>query len=452
MRGELYLAAVELQKQGRTIFYTNTGNPHALKQKPMTWPREVLSLLMNPDMLDHPSTAEIFSMDSIQRAREIMKKNPQGLGGYTDSKGLQWVREDVAKFIETRDGYPSNPDHIWLTDGASVAVRLGLQALIRDRNDSILVPIPQYPLYSASIELLGGSLAEYIVDEDNNWGMSMQKIMDSIRAEREAGRNPRALVFINPGNPTGNVLSAEQLKELALLAHRERLVLLADEVYQENVYQDERPFVSMKKVINDLGAPYANDIELMSFQTVSKGSFGECGLRGGYVECCNIDEKVLGELYKLSSINLAPNTVGQVAMSLMMNGPRESDPSYGRYNDDRKMVITSLRKRAKAMTDGFNAMTNVSCNFTEGAMYAFPRIHLPPKAMEAAKASGKEPDVFYCLELLKATGISVVPGSGFGQEKGTYHLRTTILPPEEQIPTIVEKFREFNEDFMKKYI
>jgi glutamate--glyoxylate aminotransferase len=452
VRGELYLTAVELQKKGMPIFYTNTGNPHALKQPPLSWPRQVLSLCMSPEILAHPEVTKLYAPDAVARAKEIMAKTPGGLGGYTDSKGLPWVREEIAKYIEKRDGYPSNADNIWITDGASVAVRIGLQCLLRNRNDSILVPIPQYPLYSASIELLGGSLAGYLIDEDNNWGLSMQKLQASIDKERAAGRNPRALVFINPGNPTGNCLSYDQLKELALFAHKERLVLLADEVYQENVYQDERPFVSMKKVIGDLGEPYKSQIELMSFQTVSKGSFGECGLRGGYVECSNIDPKVMAEMYKLSSINLAPNTTGQISMSLMMNGPTAGSPSHTKYVGERQAIIASLRNRAQAMTDGFNSMTNVTCNFTEGAMYSFPRVHLPPKAVQAAKAAGKTPDVFYCLELLKATGISTVPGSGFGQEDNTYHLRTTILPPEEQIPTIIQKFKDFNEGFMKNYM
>jgi glutamate--glyoxylate aminotransferase len=103
------------------------------------------------------------------------------------------------------------------------------------------------------------------------------------------------------------------------------------------------------------------------------------------------------------------------------------------------------------MTDAFNSLDGVTCNFTEGAMYAFPRLHLPPKALEAAKAAGKTPDTFYCLALLEETGIVTVPGSGFGQEEGTFHMRTTILPPEEKIAEFIAKFKNFHEKFMATY-
>lgn len=103
------------------------------------------------------------------------------------------------------------------------------------------------------------------------------------------------------------------------------------------------------------------------------------------------------------------------------------------------------------MTDAFNSMEGVTCNFTEGAMYSFPRLHLPAKAMAAAKAAGKTPDTFYCLALLEETGISTVPGSGFGQEEGTWHMRTTILPQENKIAEFVSKFKKFHEGFMAKY-
>jgi glutamate--glyoxylate aminotransferase len=103
------------------------------------------------------------------------------------------------------------------------------------------------------------------------------------------------------------------------------------------------------------------------------------------------------------------------------------------------------------MTDGFNACENVVCNFTEGAMYSFPQVKLPNAAVAAARQAGKAPDVFYCLKLLEATGISTVPGSGFGQKEGTFHVRTTILPSEKDMPGIMASFKKFNSDFMTQY-
>ena len=171
---------------------------------------------------------------------------------------------------------------------------------------------------------------------------------------------------------------------------------------------------------------------------------------------------------RYASINLCPNTTGQAAMALMMHPPQPGDESYPLFAKERADTLASLRRRAHMMTDGFNALEGVTCNFTEGAMYSFPRLNLPPKvrcgasitlwwyidgdqAVAAAKAAGKAPDVFYCLKLLEATGISTVPGSGFGQEEGTFHLRTTILPLEDKIVEVVEKFSTFHKEFMALY-
>eukprot|EP00246_Nothoceros_aenigmaticus_P005443 TRINITY_DN1750_c0_g1_i1.p1 TRINITY_DN1750_c0_g1~~TRINITY_DN1750_c0_g1_i1.p1 ORF type:complete len:147 (+),score=19.63 TRINITY_DN1750_c0_g1_i1:80-520(+) len=138
-------------------------------------------------------------------------------------------------------------------------------------------------------------------------------------------------------------------------------------------------------------------------------------------------------------------------MGLMVSPPVPGDTSYALYMEESKAILESLRKRAHMMTDGFNDCQNVICNFTEGAMYSFPQIKLPRTAIAAAKESGKAPDVFYCLKLLEATGISTVPGSGFGQKEGTFHVRTTILPAENDMPCIMTRFKTFNEEFMKQY-
>ncbi|KAL4538658.1 hypothetical protein Ndes2526B_g03050 [Nannochloris sp. 'desiccata'] len=452
VRGELYNKAVEMAAKGdMEITYTNVGNPQQLGEKPVTFNRQVMALVSAPFLFDHPLVSKMFPADAIARAKKINTMFGGAVGAYTDSRGAPGVRQEVADFIAKRDGHPSNPDNIFLTDGASVSVRYVLNAAIRDENDAILVPIPQYPLYSASIQLYGGQLLPYDLQEKTGWSMDTEAIRKSIHAAREKGTNVRAIVFINPGNPTGQVLTADNLKELVKLAHEEGLVLLADEVYQPNIYTDEKPFMSAKKVLGDMQEPYASSVELASFHTVSKGVLGECGLRGGYVEFTNFHPDTIDQMYKVASVNLSPNTVGQVTMSLMVNPPQPGDESYEQFNSEMTEGLASLRRRAHIMTDAFNALDGVTCTFTEGAMYSFPQIHLPPKALEAAKAAGKTPDTFYCLALLEETGIVTVPGSGFGQEPGTFHFRTTILPPEPKIPAFVEKFQSFHKKFMAKY-
>ncbi|KAK1376588.1 Alanine transaminase [Heracleum sosnowskyi] len=451
VRGELYLRASELQKEGKKIIFTNVGNPHALGQKPLTFPRQVVALCQAPFLLDDPNVGLVFPADAIARAKYYLGLTSGGLGAYSDSRGLPGIRKEVAEFIEKRDGYPSDPELIYLTDGASKGVMQILQTIIRGPGDGILVPVPQYPLYSAAITLFGGSLVPYYLEETANWGLDIQNLRESVAESRARGITVRAMVIINPGNPTGQCLSVANLKEILKFCNQEKLVLLGDEVYQQNVYQDERPFISARKVLMDMGPPISKEVQLVSFHTVSKGYWGECGQRGGYLEMTNIPPQTVDEIYKVASISLSPNVPGQIFMGVMVNPPKPGDISYDKFARESKGILGSLRKRAQIMTDGFNSCRNVVCNFTEGAMYSFPQVRLPPKAIEAAKKAGKVPDVFYCLKLLEATGISTVPGSGFGQKDGVFHLRTTILPAEEDMPAIMSSFKKFNDEFMEQY-
>ncbi|XP_012479346.1 glutamate--glyoxylate aminotransferase 2 isoform X1 [Gossypium raimondii] len=479
VRGELYLRASELQKEGKKIIFTNVGNPQALGQKPLTFPRQVVALCQAPFLLDDPNVGLIFPADAIARAKHYLSLTSGGLGAYSDSRGIPGVRKEVAEFIERRDGYPSDPELIFLTDGASKGVMQILNCIIRGQGDGVLVPVPQYPLYSATISLFGGSLVPYYLEETANWGLDVNNLRESVAQARFKGITVRAMVIINPGNPTGQCLSEANLREILNFCYQENLVLLGDEVYQQNIYQDERPFISSRKVLMDMGPPISKDVQLVSFHTVSKGYWGECGQRGGYFEMTNIPPKTVDEIYKIASISLSPNVPAQIFMGLMVNPLKPGDVSYDQFVRESKGILESLRRRARIMTDGFNSCKNVVCNFTEGksllstghskafvfcdffsalllgyhtgAMYSFPQLRLPPKAIEAAKQAGKVPDVFYCLKLLEATGISTVPGSGFGQKEGVFHLRTTILPAEEDMPEIMSSFKKFNDEFMAQY-
>lgn len=453
VRGELYLRADQMRREGREVIFTNIGNPQALGLKPRTFNRQVLALVMAPFLIDDPKVGELFPSDAIERAKTILSHfGGRGLGAYTDSKGAPGIRDEIAEFIERRDGYPADPMNIFLTDGASPGVKLLLQALIRDERDAILVPIPQYPLYSATIAMFGGTLVGYYLNEATGWNMDMEKLKELVDSTRASGKAVRALCFINPGNPTGQCLPKEDLQAVIKFAYDEKLVLLADEVYQENIYTGEKPFVSAKKAMLDLGEPYSTGVELSSFHSVSKGTPGECGLRGGYLELVNFIPESVAELYKLVSVNLCPNTTGQACVSLVINPPKPGDESYESFTKEREDELESLKRRAVLVSEAFNSMQGFSCNTVEGAMYAFPSITIPEKALKAAAEAGKPADAFYCLKLLEATGISTVPGSGFGQKEGTFHLRTTILPREEVMHDFVQKFKTFHEEFMAQYL
>jgi len=262
--------------------------------------------------------------------------------------------------------------------------------------------------------------------------------------------NPRAIVVINPGNPTGQVLTRKNIEEIIKFAHKEKLFILADEVYQDNVYAKGSQFFSFKKVMFEMGAPY-NTMELASFFSTSKGYMGECGLRGGYSEVVNMDPGVKAMLLKSISAKLCPTVLGQATMDCVVDAPKEGDPSYNLFIKEKTAVLKSLAERASMVADAFNSIQGISCNPVQGAMYAFPKIALPPKAIAAAKKANQAPDTFYAFDLLESTGICIVPGSGFGQFPDTFHFRTTILPQPEKLAIMLEKFRTFHGEFLKKY-
>jgi alanine transaminase len=458
VRGELAILADELHAQLSSgdhslpfdrLIYSNIGNPMALGQKPMTFNRQVMAAVNYPALLEEQG---LFPADVVKRAKRILAGLAGGnIGAYSGSVGTMAFAKDIAKFLKERDGYDSDPATIIMTNGASDAISKVLTTIIRGPQDGILIPIPQYPLYSATIALLGGTQVPYSLDESKGWDMDMKSAKDNYLRAKKMGITPRALVIINPGNPTGQVLSRSNLEEIIHFCHRTGMMLLADEVYQTNIYT-EKSFHSARSVLFSMGKEISSSVQLASFHSTSKGFLGECGYRGGFAEVLNFDPQVKGQLWKLSSIQLCCNLNGQVMMSLMVDPPRKGDESYDRYVQERDEQIASLKRRAERLNKLFNTeLEGVTCNPAEGAMYLFPQIVLPPKAIQAAKEKKKQPDTLYCLELLQSTGICVVPGSGFLQKDGTYHFRTTFLPPENEIENFAAKIKTFHSSFLKKY-
>jgi aspartate/methionine/tyrosine aminotransferase len=374
------------------------------------------------------------------------------MGAYTQSAGIPFIRKAVAEFIQRRDGIPSDKDHIILTDGASKGVQSALLALLKDSNDGVMIPIPQYPLYSATIALYGGKQIGYYLDEENHWQLSENALTESITDAIRRGVHPVAISVINPGNPTGAVLLYDNIRMIIAFARKHHLSILADEVYQENVYGKGCKFYSFAKVMNDIGE---KDVSLISFHSVSKGLLGECGHRGGYAEFRNIPDDVLSELVKLQSISLCSNVPGQIATYVMVSPPQPGEESYELYARELNSVYTELKSKAELLGSRINKIKGMSVTIPDGAMYAFVKFELPPdphvdlhvKSPEEKREYEAKRDTEYCLALLEETGICVVPGSGFGQVAGTLHFRTTFLPPKNEIEDVVVKLKEFHEAY-----
>jgi len=454
VRGPIVQRAQELEAQGRKVIYCNIGNPQALKQRPLTYIRQLLCLLEYPELLNHGDVLGHFPKDIVERARFVLAAHPHGTGAYTQSAGIPFIRQAVADFIARRDGIPADQAKIILTDGASKGAQAVLTALLSSPRDGFMVPIPQYPLYSASLTLYGGQRIGYFLDERNHWQLSEAILAESLEHARTSGIRPVGIVVINPGNPTGAVLSRQNIEMILAFARRHELAVIADEVYQENVYAPGSEFHSFAKVMHALGD---TQTPLFSLHSVSKGFLGECGHRGGYLELRNVPEDVLGEFIKLQSISLCANVPGQLVTYLMVAPPRAGEESYAVYVRERDAILRDLREKATVLGEGVSKVPGMSVDVPQGAMYAFVRFELPADpdvdvdAMSDTEreAYASKRDTAYCLALLEETGICVVPGSGFGQRPGTLHFRTTFLPPRDEIRELVAGLGNFHRRYVR---
>ena len=434
VRGPIVARAQQLENSGKEIIYCNIGNPQALKQKPLSFVRNTLAACEQPELLKSSNSA--FMEDVREKAHYILEQSKHGLGAYSESKGLGFVRKAIADFIISRDSFDgvkqiADFEHIYLTDGASKGVQAALTLLIAKKNDGILIPIPQYPLYSATLTLYGGQQIGYYLDEESGWSLDEQMLENAMQEALTKGVRVRAIVVINPGNPTGGVLNENNIRMVIRFAKKHNLTILADEVYQENIYKPGAHFISFAHVMSSM---QEKEVSLFSFHSVSKGFFGECGHRGGYMEVRNVPSEVVDQITKLQSISLCANLPGQILAYLMVSPPKPGDPSFQQFTDERNAILTELAKRAKMLEEGLNRISGYRCQPIDGAMYAFPSIALP---------SGKSDDD-YCMALLEQTGVCVVPGSGFGQKPGTAHFRTTILPPTKQIERVIDALERFH--------
>uniref|UniRef100_A0A3B4B623 alanine transaminase n=1 Tax=Periophthalmus magnuspinnatus TaxID=409849 RepID=A0A3B4B623_9GOBI len=376
------------------------GDPQGAGLKPLTFARQVLAACLYPKLLNN----ERLPADVRQRAEGLLHECHGGsVGSYTDLPGIPQVARQISEFISRRDGgVPSDPDHILISPGGGGGgVRSG-----------VLTPQPSYSLSVMSVVGLGGVPVPYQLWEEQGWEVQVEELNRALEAA-EGECDPVALYVINPGNPSGHVQRRKSIQDVIKFASEKRLFLLADEVYQDCIYKENIEFLSYKRVLAEMGPPFCDTVELASFHSASKGLLGECGFRGGYVELVNMDPAVMKHVFTIFSKDNAP-TPGQIALSVMASPPQPGDPSYPLYR-----TVNNVRKVHEVL----NSLPGVSSHPVEGGAFAFPRIDLPPKAIQKAKDLGMEPDIFYCLRLLEDAGLFFTPGCEYGQKDGTYHVR-----------------------------
>ncbi len=459
VRGPIPQRAAVLQKEGKKIIPCHIGNPQALGQVPLTYLRQVLSLLEDPAKIDRErqlksmfeentysdlNEGDFISEDILQLSEEILAASKTGMGAYTESKGMLFIREAIADFINQRDGFhPGNglaadAENIFLTTGASQGVYFVVDLLIAAENDGIMIPIPQYPLYSAAIKKSGGVQVNYYPDEEQGWVFDEDVLLDAYQKARDQGVNLKAIVVINPGNPTGAVLDENSMAAVIRFARDHQLMIIADEVYQENIYHGK--FLSFAKMVGDQGVP------LVSLHSISKGFLGECGHRGGYLEMRN-PPRIEGTsldfvdlLNKQASVSLCSSTPGQVLTYLMVKPPSENNSTYQTYIQEKDTVLNDLKGKALMIREAFKEMEGVECFGEIGALYLFPRLGVLPEGTT---------DFDYCMALLEETGLVTVNGSGFGQKPGTQHLRIAFLPPKELLQEVLPEWIKFHNRYLK---
>lgn len=363
------------------VISANIGNPQQLDQKPITFFRQVISLLEYPPLLENEEALRNgfgYKQDVIDRAKWLLNE-VHSVGAYSQSQGAPAIRKSVAKFIEERDGHPANWERIFLSAGASSAVNTMMNVICSTPETGILIPIPQYPLYTATLAVMNARCVPYYLEESKAWGMDISSVREAYKKAVSEGTDVRAIVVINPGNPTGASLSPDDIKSVLEFAAENKLVVIADEVYQTNVFRGH--FTSFKKGLRDLQAATPQEfdnLEVVSLHSISKGMVGECGHRGGYFELVGFDEEVVAQIYKFVSIMLCAPVVGQCLVEMMVNPPKQGDPSYELYRQEWDGIYKGLHQRATALYEAFNQMEGVEC---QDPQVSFPFAIIPVTTM-----------------------------------------------------------------------
>jgi alanine transaminase len=446
VRGPIPQRALQMKREGRKIIACNIGNPQSLGQKPLTFFRQVLSLVEYPELIvqerkrKNEGGDNLIPVSVLDVAEDVLSKMETGMGAYTESKGPLFIREAIAAYIDKRDGssaVPANPENIFLTNGASEGANSIIEMLITSKDDGIMVPMPQYPLYSATIRKHDGVQVNYYPDEDNGWTLAKSELERSYAEAKNSGVNVRCVVVINPSNPTGAILDEQSIADVVDFAEHHDLAIIADEVYQDNLYGGE--FISFAKEIGE------REIALFSLHSTSKGFCGECGHRGGYLEVRNVP-RVLGTdsdmgdiLLKQASVSLCSNTAGQILTYLLVSPPEEGSEAYEQFIGEKEGILEDLHDKAVMIKAAFKEMDGVECFGRLGAMYLFPRLNKLP--------AGKT-DFDYCMALLEETGLCTVNGSGFGQKEGTSHLRIAFLPSKDMLNEVLPAWIAFHNRYV----
>lgn len=338
----------------------------------------------------------------------IVKALRDNKTSYSASEGIPEAREAIRRDAEERKGI-RNVREVLIGHGASEPIELLLTALL-DPGESVLLPSPGYPLYSAILAKLGARALYYNLDESSGWQPDPEHIA------RLVDSRTRAVVLINPNNPTGSVTGRANLEAVLEIAARHQLVVLSDEIYDRMILDDDAPFVAT--------AALRDDLPIATFCGLSKVWLGP-GLRIGWSIFSGPQEAlapVIDAMGKMVRARLCANHPGQWAIQPALEGA----------NEHLAEVNAKVRRRRDLTVERINAIPGWSCSRPQGAFYAFPRFSL-----------GALEDVELVRDLILEHGVVLVHGSGFGQ-KDANHVRIVFLPPEEMLEEAYAHIAEYS--------
>ena len=361
-----------------------------------------------------------FGFDAPEEIQQDMIRNLPNSAGYSDSKGIFAARKAVMHYTQQQGVAGVTLEDIYLGNGASELIVMAANALL-DNGDELLVPSPDYPLWTAATSLSGGTPVHYRCDEDNGWQPDL--------ADMRAKITPRTkgIVVINPNNPTGVLYSDELLKGIVGLAREFGLVLLADEVYDKVLYEG---------VTHTAMASLSTDVLTLTFNSLSK-AYRSCGYRAGWMVISGpkeIAKDFIEGLNMLANLKLGSNVPGQWAIQTALGG-------YQSINDLVKEG-GRLRRQRDLAYELITAIPGVTCVKPQAALYMFPR--LDPKIYPIAD------DRQFFMEVLRATRVMLVQGSGFNYPDNQ-HFRIVFLPHEDDLREAINRLARFLEGWRQRH-
>ncbi|MBN2281910.1 MAG: aminotransferase class I/II-fold pyridoxal phosphate-dependent enzyme [Candidatus Marinimicrobia bacterium] len=393
---DIVVRAKELEAKGLEILYLNIGDPPVYD-------------------FETPASLRNIVADKIRQSHQGATLN---VSTYCDSMGIKSAREAVARDAVKVKNIPNiTADNVFITSGASEAITLCISALINP-GENIMTPSPGYPLYSGQIPVYHGELNPYNLNEETGWQIDMEEL------ERVVNDKTKAIVVINPNNPTGANYSKESIENILKFAEKHNLVVFADEIY-DKLLMDGKNHIAI--------ASLSKNVPVITFGGLSK-NYIMPGWRVGWA----IFHDPSGVM---SDYREAVNKLLRARLCSPHPQQHMIAPALDETTEHFAEVMDKITRRRDITYKMLNDIPGISCVKPEGAFYAFPKIKLPKGVTD------KE----YVLELLEETGVLVVFGSGFGQKDGTHHFRIVFLPQEKILIKAYNAIKDFTAKFYAKH-